>query len=224
MARKKGKEELGPSKRQRARRRRLVYVYSEGQVTEPTYIEIVRAQGVYADPTIAVEVRIANATVAGSRRKPIKLVEAAARLMREQIREAKQGGLTEEFWPQVWCPFDRDDHEQVDEAFKLAREADVRVAFSHPCFEVWRLLHFKPVPGTFSGVCGLVTDRLPFAKAVENVKLVLPEQIPVGSFGEAKKRAEQMNAAHGDHVPWSRRDPYTDVHTFVEQGLGIRSY
>ncbi|MEO3859359.1 hypothetical protein [Acrocarpospora sp. B8E8] len=64
-----------------------------------------------------------------------------------------------------------------------------------------------------------MTDRLPFAKAVENVKLVLPEQIPVGSFGEAKKRAEQMNAAHGDHVPWSRRDPYTDVHTFVEQGV-----
>ncbi|GAA0376055.1 hypothetical protein Acor_73000 [Acrocarpospora corrugata] len=87
-----------------------------------------------------------------------------------------------------------------------------------------RLLHFKSATGTFNGVCGFVADRLPFARVVANVKTVLPEQIPVGSVGEAKRRAEQMNAAHEEHVPWSRRDPYTDVHAFVEHGLGIRSY
>ena len=99
------------------------------------------------------------------------------------------------------------------------------VAFSHPCFEVWRLLHHKPVTGTFGGkLCDEVTDRLPFAKGVANVKVVLPEQLPEGSFAEAKKRALRMNAAHGEHVPLPHRDPYTDVFSFVEGGLGIVSY
>ncbi|MFS8202513.1 hypothetical protein ACLVWQ_27960 [Streptomyces sp. CWNU-52B] len=40
----------------------------------------------------------------------------------------------------------------------------------------------------------------------------------------AVKRALQMNARYGDHVSLVNRDPYTDVHEFVEQGLGIASY
>jgi len=178
-----------------------VYVFTEGKVTEPTYIEIIRDRGIYADPTVAVEVRIANATAPGSQRKPIKLVEAAVRLMREEVWQAKRSNLKKELWPQVWCLFDRDEHDSIETALKQAREGDVRVAFSHPCFEVWRLLHYKPVTGTFGGVCDQATARLPFAKDAANIKVVLPEQLPPGSYRQAKKRALQMNAAHGDHVP-----------------------
>ncbi|MEU9338402.1 RloB family protein [Streptomyces sp. NPDC048290] len=224
MARTRGKDSLGPAKQQRGRRRRVVHVFTEGKVTEPDYIRIVRDQGVYLDPSMAVDVHIANSSAPGSQRKPIKLVEAAVRLMREQAREAKRSGLKKEFWPQVWCLFDRDEHESIDTALKQAREGDVRVAFSHPCFEVWRLLHHKPVTGTFGGVCDDVAVRLPFAKDVANLKSVLPEQIERGSFVEAKKRALKMNATHGDHVLMVHRDPYTDVFTFVEDGLGIASY
>ncbi|MCX4962808.1 RloB family protein [Streptomyces virginiae] len=224
MARTRGKDSLGPAKQDRGRRRRVVHVFTEGKVTEPDYIRIIRDQGVYADPSLAVEVRIANASAPGSQRKPIKLVEAAVRLMREEARDAKRSGLKKEFWPQVWCLFDRDEHESIDAALKQARDGDVRVAFSHPCFEVWRLLHHKTVTGTFGGVCGQVTNRLPFAKDAANIKNVLPEQIARGSFAEAKKRAVKMNAAHGDRVPLVKRDPYTDVFAFVEDGLGIASY
>jgi len=52
----------------------------------------------------------------------------------------------------------------------------------------------------------------------------LPEQLPPGSYRQAKKRALQMNAAHGEHVPRIHRDSYTDVFVFVEDGLGIASY
>ncbi|MFD3539734.1 RloB family protein [Streptomyces sp. NPDC058662] len=224
MARTRGKDSLGAAKQDRGRRRRVVHVFTEGKVTEPDYIRIVRDKGAYADPSLAVEVRIANSSAPGSQRKPIKLVEAAVRLMRDEARDAKRSGLKKEFWPQVWCLFDRDEHESIEVALKQARDGDVRVAFSHPCFEVWRLLHHKPVTGTFGGVCGQVTDRLPFAKDAANIKNVLPEQIARGSFAEAKKRALKMNAAHGDHVPLVKRDPYTDVFAFVEDGLGITSY
>jgi hypothetical protein len=82
------------------------------------------------------------------------------------------------------------------------------------------------VTGTFGGVCGQVTTRLPFAKTPKdsaNIKLVLPHQV-TGGYLDARKRALQMNAQHGDHMALVNRDPYTDVHEFVEQGLGIASY
>ncbi|MGN9915833.1 RloB family protein [Micromonospora palomenae] len=224
MARFRGKDSLGLSTERRGRRRRVVHVFTEGRVTEPTYIEIVRDRGVRTDMSIAVEVRIANATAPDSRRTPMKLVEAAVKLMRDEARDAERNRLAKEFWPQVWCVFDRDQHESIETALKHAREGDVRVAFSHPCFEVWRLLHYKPVTGTFGGVCGLVAARLPFAEELANMKMVLPEQIPPGSYAETKRRALQMNASHDSHVSMTQRDPYTDVFTLVEDGLGMSSY
>ncbi|MFC9619265.1 RloB family protein [Streptomyces sp. NPDC056930] len=219
MARTRGKDSLGPAKKG-GRRRRVVHVFTEGRVTEPDYINIVRDRAGVA----GVEVRIANSSAPGSQRKPIKLVEAAVRLMREETREAKRSGLEKKYWPTVWCMFDRDEHESIDAALKQAREGGVRVAFSHPCFEVWRLLHHKPVTGTFGGVCGQASARLPFAKDAANIKIVLPEQIPAGSYAEARKRAVRMNSVHGDHVPLSLRDPYTNVFDFIEDGMGITSY
>lgn len=221
MARTRGNESLGPAKQQRSRRRRVVHVFTEGRVTEPNYIEAV--SGLVHLHEKGVEVRIANANAPGSQRKPIKLVEAAVQLMRDEARTAKRTGVKKELWPQVWCLFDRDEHESVDAALKQAREGDVQVAFSHPCFEVWRLLHHKPVTGTFGGVCGQVADRLPFAKDGGNIKVVLPEQIR-NKFVDAKSRAKKMNGEHGAHLPLSLRDPYTDVFEFVEKGLGIASY
>ncbi|MEU9972555.1 RloB family protein [Streptomyces sp. NPDC051014] len=222
---KKGKDSLGPVQR-RGRRKRVVHVFTEGLVTEPSYIDVIKACGEPADPAITVEVRIANSSAPGSQRKPLKLVEAAVDLMSSEQRQARRNGLANEYWPQVWCLFDRDEHEGIETALKQAREGDVNVAFSHPCFEVWRLLHHKAVTGTFGGVCGHVTTRLPFAREPKdgaNIKLVLPHQV-VGRYPEARKRALRMNAEHGEHVALVNRDPYTSVHEFVEQGLGITSY
>ncbi len=219
MARTRGKDSLGPAKKSE-RRRKVVHVFTEGKVTEPEYIKIVRERA----GANGVEVRIANASAPGSQRKPIKLVEAAVRLMREETRAAKRSGLEKKYWPAVWCLFDRDQHDHIEAAMKQAREGGVDIAFSHPCFEVWRLLHHKPVTGTFSGVCDLVANRLPFAGSAANIKMVLPEQIPKGSFAEAKKRALKMNEAYAEHVPKVLRDPYTDVFEFVEKGLGITAY
>jgi hypothetical protein len=216
---KKGKDSLGPAK-QRGRRKRVVHVFTEGLVTEPSYIQIIKEHA----PTV--EVRIANQSAPGSQRKPLRLVEAAVRLMEEEARQAKRSGLAAEYLPQVWCLFDRDEHEGIETALKQARDAGVQVAFSHPCFEVWRLLHHKPVTGTFGGVCGQVVARLPFArdpKDAANLKLVLPHQI-TGGYPQAKERALRMNAEHGEHVPLVKRDPYTNVHEFVERGLGITKY
>ncbi|MFD4524464.1 RloB domain-containing protein [Streptomyces sp. NPDC058470] len=38
----------------------------------------------------------------------------------------------------LWCLFDRDRHEDIPTAFARARKAELHVAYSHPCFELWR--------------------------------------------------------------------------------------
>ncbi len=226
MARTRGRESLVPAKPPRGQRRRVVHVFTEGSVTEPGYIDIVRTIGTYRDPSVPVEVRIANQKAPGSHRKPLKLVEEAGRLMREETRQAKLSGLGKAYLPQVWCMFDQDQHEGVDTALKLAEEAGVRVAFSHPCFEIWRVLHCKAVSGTFSANCDMAASRLPFAATTVNIKIVEQDQLcgEHRGFAEAKKRARKMNAVHDGHVPKSLRDPYTDVFDFVEDGLGIVAY
>ncbi|MFG2717064.1 RloB family protein [Streptomyces sp. NPDC048416] len=201
-----------------------MHVFSEGKVTEPTYIDIVRAQGVPKDPATTPDVRIANDRAPGSQRKPIKLVEAAVSLMREETRKAKKAKVAAELMPEVWCLFDRDTHKSIETALKMAKEGNVKVAFSHPCFELWRLLHHKPVASSFGGVCDEAVQLLPFATDTENIKVVQPDEIERGSYAVAKKRALKINAAYGDHVSKIHRDPYTDVFTFVEDGLGIASY
>jgi hypothetical protein len=225
MGKAKGKESLGPAQ-SRGRRRRIVHVFTEGLVTEPSYIEVIKKYGVWADPATTADVRIANASAPGSQRKPLKLVEAAVKLMEREQQQARRSGLEKKYLPQVWCLFDRDEHEGIETALKLARAGDVKVAFSHPCFEVWRLLHHKPVTGTFGGACGQVATRLPFARDPKdgaNLKLVLPHQV-TGRYQEAVKHALKMNAQHGEHVALVNRDPYTNVHEFVADGLGIASY
>jgi hypothetical protein len=229
MAPTRGRDSLGPVKPPRGQRRRVVHVFTEGGVTEPGYIEIVRTIGTYRDPSVPVEVRIANQKAPASHRKPLKLVEEAARLMREETRQAERNKLEEAYLPQVWCMFDRDQHQGVEAALKLADEAGVGVAFSHPCFEVWRVLHYKPVTGTFSANCDMAADRLPFAATTAKIKVVEQGQLSGKpsehkGFAEAKKRALKMNAVHDGHVPKSLRDPCTDVFAFVEDGLGIVAY
>lgn len=225
MAKTRGKSSFAPIARRGRGRSRAVYVFTEGKVTEPDYIRIVHRHGTPADPALTVEVHIANAKDDGSRRMPMDLVKRAIVLRGEKQREDRKAGVKGKLSTQVWCLFDHDNHPDVEAALAHAKKHGLPVAFSHPCFEVWRLLHHKAVSGTFGGVCGEAAKRLPgeFRNAPGGGKAVLDEQI-LSRYAEARKRALTMNAQHGDHLPLHKRDPYTDVYAFVEEGLGISSY
>jgi RloB-like protein len=222
MARTRGKDTLARLKRG-GKRRRVVHVFTEGAVTEPSYIDILKKHGKPVDGSIVVEVHVANLKAPGSQRKPIKLVEAGVKLMAELKRDAKRAKLAPAEWPQVWCLFDRDEHDQIETALSRARSGDIHVAFSHPCFEVWRLLHYKAATGTFDGVCDSAAGRLPFAATDPHPKVVREDQVHT-RYQDAKNRAQAMNSQHSDHKPLVNRDPYTDVWKFVEHGMGIATY
>ncbi|MFK4151843.1 RloB family protein [Streptomyces fungicidicus] len=206
-------------------RKRQVFIFTEGKVTEPSYLDIIKEQGVPLADKVPVEMHIANRR-ADSGRKPLDLVEQAIDLKREEDRKAKRAQLETKYLPQVWCLFDHDNYKYVRDALNRAKAADIGVAFSHPCFEVWRLAHYKSVNGSFAGVCGGAAERLPFQRGSQDAatpKIVLPHQI-LGRYKMARKNAERMNGQYATHVDKWDRDPYTDVHEFVEKALHIDTY
>lgn len=230
MGRERGRDSHRLRRQRGTRRRRDVWVFTEGELTEPQYVDLVK--GLQPEP-VRHAVHIANDTRQdggqrgggrkGAGRKPRDLVADAIALKREKDTEVPSD-LADEFRPVVWCIFDRDQHDGVDEAISQAVTAGVKVAFSHPCFELWRLLHHQSYTATFGGVCEEAARRLPFAADVsaQRRKAVSIEQIR-GGFEQARKRAIQINDRHDKRVPFSRRDPYTDVWKFVED-LGVTSY
>lgn len=249
MARARGKDSVQGSAYP-PRRQRAVYVFTEGTLTEPSYIdglEVLKKEQERENPppqgsiSIQVSIQWDERTHGGKRgpsrsshhRTPMDLVEAAVKLKREKDKEARR--WEQKYKPAVWCLFDRDQHSDVQRAARLAEANDVKVAYSHPCFELWRLLHYQDYTSGFAGVCDDASGRLKaqpaFAKTYgtnvtrvsnEQAKLVLPDQLR-GGYKKAKQRAVKMNDQHTtpEREKW---DPYTDAWRFVEDGVGLTDY
>ncbi|MBQ1159708.1 RloB domain-containing protein [Streptomyces sp. A73] len=245
MARQRGGDNAHRKRKQQgARRHREVYVFAEGEVTEDEYAQIVLEHGVRKHPDLPVKCEFRTPT----ERKPLPLVEDAVALARRVRREARKAKLTEDDdrWPQVWCLFDRDQHRHIPEAIALAKREKIEVAYSHPCFELWRLLHYQNYTSTFGCVCNDARDRLrqqpdfaktygPNIKRVDDnlVKHVRPGQVLSDTPGQsrpgpsrykkAKGFAQRLNGQH-NHPDPCHWDPYTDVWEFVERALDVIDY
>lgn len=241
VRRKAGNNRRGGA-RGRGHRPRQVHVFTEGEVTEPEYIDIILQHGTLATPGRSVQRHFENATAPSKLRKPLTMVKAAVPVLRKVERQAKDEGLTRKDWnwPQVWVLFDRDQHPTVKEAMDLADREGVRWAYSHPCFELWRLLHYQNYTSTFGGVCegasGLLRRQPGFAGtygrnvrsvSTDRSKHVRPEQVLATDdndrYGTARKHAREINASSRSGHP-NTWDPYTDVHEFVAEGLLLSGY
>jgi hypothetical protein len=109
-----------------------VLIVCEGAKTEPTYFHALRK-----------DKGLTAVTVRGEGADPKGIVETA----RDVYREAAASG---EPFDEVWCVFDRDDHQWIAEAINQAEnqpDGNFHVAFSNPCFELWYLLHFGDSAG-----------------------------------------------------------------------------
>lgn len=127
-------------KRQRAaalKRRRHVleperrfHIYCEGTKTEPAYFKAIRGR--------FGRVQLEVVPVGGD---PLYVARRAI----EHRRRKRRSRLSSfEETDQVWAVFDRDTHRKHAAALEACREADVHVASSDPCFELWLVLHFEP--------------------------------------------------------------------------------
>ena len=108
------------SRRRSERRRGLVV--TEGIVTEPQYLDLLK-QKMPRD--------IAFFDVCPEGTDPLRVVKRA-------VNKQK---MSDYDW--IVCLVDCDEHRTFDEAFKLAEKHGIQVLVSNPCFEVWLLWHIE---------------------------------------------------------------------------------
>lgn len=202
----------------RSRAVRLFYVAVEGGVTEPDYLA-------YLQETFGEEHQFHIHRE--SRKNGLKPREVVDRVLEHRGEDGE-----------LWALFDRDEHTGIPEAFAAAKKAGVQVAFSHPSFDLWLLLHFNSFSGAQNGSDTIVHKKLQQQKHWETFsdngdKSVKGERAATltGKQNAAAKRARKLtndcptpacseNTGHADHCDPLKRDPSTDVWELLK-ALGI---
>ena len=144
---------------------------------------------------------------------PLTLVHRAKDLRDKANREAARTGDDFVRYDEVWCVFDVDDHPRVPDARAQAQSADLRIAMSNPCFELWLLLHFTDNPGMQH------RDELQ-ARARTHMPAVADKHVDfkrlVAGYDAAYRRAERLvddARARGDDVTGN---PSTEVYLLTD--------
>lgn len=217
---------------------RVIHVVAEGQVTEPNYC---KALNKYFRNEHNFHINTAYSENRGLH--PLEVAETAISAAADLDRD--EGGPPHE----IWALFDRDEHPDVREAFARLRRhnataaqnghKEVGVAFSHPSFDLWLLLHFQSLTTPQGGSSSQVHEKLRGYPAFERFATRTS-----GSKSISEARAAQLmprtetavrnaralinqcpgnGCSRGGHAVDCdplRRDPSTDVWRLI-QSLGI---
>jgi hypothetical protein len=183
-----------------------VLIVCEGSKTEPKYFEaLCRDKGLSA-------VRV----------RPCALGTNPKRIVEDAVAEMKRG---DDPLDQVWCVFDRDQHDLIAEALNQAEHqavVETHVAFSNPCFELWYLLHFECSTAYIEREAARRElrrqDRLgAYEKSMDVYDLLKGKQ------GDAVVHAQRLRTHHekaGTGRPQDQ-NPYTDVDVLVTYLNGL---
>lgn len=196
-----------PKRRSRARTTRSVYVFTEGEKTEPQYFT--HWSRLYR--------RLTRVTLdSRTGRDPRTLVELARDTKKKHLREQKNGEGTA--YDQYWCVFDRDDHQRWMDALQMALDNGIEVAVSNPCIELWFLLHFRSQEAWIKGrdVQSLVKLHLSGSKSLEPRDFELLRD----GYDTARSRAIALDAKHEREGHPSGWNPSSGVWRLVDYVSG----
>ena len=185
----------------------LVLIACEGKKTEPEYISGLRK----AKKINKKRIRILNSNDCGGT-DPKTIVKCAK-------ENKKEEGLQ---YDSIWCVFDRDDHHNVWEAIKEARDNGFNIAFSNPSFELWYLLHFQNQTAHIQrwDVCKKLgsPECMPgYEKGMKDMFSKLVDDLP-----EAKARAEKLRKIHRDNLNKTTDNPSTTVDKLISFLLELK--
>ncbi|MBT2229114.1 RloB domain-containing protein [Nonomuraea sp. NEAU-A123] len=139
---------LAPRSGARSREVRVLYVACEGESTEPDYLRYLNEQFGDGDGQSGRSFRI-QPVYRKNGMTPSEAVEAVGKAAAED---------------EAWALFDRDQHHDIPQAVKTAADSRIELAFSHPSFDLWLLLHFQAFGGAQSGSSRIVIEKLRQAK------------------------------------------------------------
>jgi len=189
----------------------IYLIVCEGNKTEPEYFNDLRNFERLACITVKVCGECGSA--------PISVVEHALQL----YKDLTIGGEPVE---EVFCVFDKDDHESFFRACALIEKSKkekipITAVISVPCFEYWILLHFQYNRAPFQGkgnassagvVCKNVQKHIKgYTKGAKGLYASLKSK-QADAVSHSRRAIEDMNATGQDN-------PSTHVHTLVEQLL-----
>ncbi|MFH2022278.1 MAG: RloB family protein [Patescibacteria group bacterium] len=114
-----------------------IYIYCNGGVGEPVYFKEFKDH-----------LRSRTITISYNRFKGNSPWDLIEKVVAEKNALTSRGRFVDEDGDQCWCVFDVDEFwnqnpAKFKVATKLARENDIRLAWSNECFELWYLLHFQ---------------------------------------------------------------------------------
>jgi hypothetical protein len=183
--------------------RRTIKVYTEGESTEPEYIEALKSLPLFTESVGL------NITVVEKGGAPSTLVEMA---------RADKSKSNQDF-DSFWCVFDVESprpHDDLQRAVDMAHGNGIRLAISNPCFELWLILHWQEQSGY------LTTSEAVHLRSVMDGtkgKHLVPD-LYMPRLAIARQRAALLRKKHvGDGTRFPDDNPSTTFDLFVDEIL-----
>lgn len=177
----------------RGKARERILIVCEGQKTEKNYFE---------------GFHLSNVVVCGCGDNTDSLVKRAIRMKEKAIKD-------QEPYDKVWCVFDRDScpAQNFNNAFILASNENIEIAYTNESFELWFLLHFNYYNTALSRDCyeEMLSEQLKFKykKNDPRIYYILKPLQPT-----AIRNAEKLLDNYSSLNP-ERDNPSTKVHELV---------
>lgn len=180
--------------------KQVILIVCEGEKTEKNYFETLKRQLNLTNANIIID--------PDSNPSPSSVVKYAKQKLEQNRNE----------YDEIYCVFDRDRHQDFDEALNMAKNTMIKPIVSDPCFEFWILLHFTKTSKIFgrsgSSPCKEVQKEKAF---VENMKNYTKDydfkEIITQHLETAINNAKEINSQNEAQ----RQTPYTQVVVLVER-------
>jgi len=185
--------------------RKQIYVFVEGD-TERDYLDHWHRR--FRD-----DVHVAIDKCRGS---PLRLVSEAVKQRSHDLAEEKRGrGRARD---EYWCVFDRDEHQDFNDAITEAATGNVRVAFSNPCLELWFVLHSRDQTAWIHRD-DVQRESKRILKCGKNLTSQALESLD-GTFDDARRRARQLDLWHEGNGSPPRSNPSSSMWELIERIAG----
>ncbi|MDD3927224.1 MAG: RloB family protein [bacterium] len=178
-----------------------ILIICEGKETECAYFNAIRCKKRLK--TVTIEIFPGNRC--GN--DPKSLVEYAKEKKRENAYDL------------IWCVFDHDQREYIEEVLERARRAKLSVICSNPCFELWYLLHYECSTKAYKQkqLIARLGQFMPrYDKAMDAYKILEASQ------DIAIHNAERLRKHHRSCGNDSIENPSTDMDLIVRHLLSLR--
>jgi hypothetical protein len=143
-------------------------------------------------------------------------------LVKEAIEKKKLENIQKN--DHVWVVFDRDSfsNEQIDAAFQLADQYNIKCAFSNQAFELWYLLHYDYHDASLhrDQYSQKLTEMIgrPYRKNDPGLYNIL-----ISKQEDAIRNARRLYKSYPEPINLLKCDPVTTVYTLVEELIRLQN-